>query len=133
MQHPVSAQPALKKRVIGPIPPRDKHGKLQLTPIKGKRVKTNILGEPVRDKDGNPLEYDADLREPHDYLAYEQGKEKEMRPESTNGLRLFQVDHDVEPLALVYARDADDAIRVYKREFGILRFGDTDPKVTPAE
>ena|SRR5690242_744631 len=134
MNPPVSAQSAQsRKRVIGPIPPRGSDGRLQLLPVMGKRPKLNILGEPARDHKGQPIEEEADLRDPWEYLAYEPGREKDMDPKAIEGKRLYRVDHDVEPIALVFARDEDDAVRVYKREFGVLRFGDKDPVVTPAE
>lgn len=135
MNPPVTAQNPSRpaKRVIGPIPPRDRHGKMLLIPYMGKKIKLNALGEPMRDKDGNPIEIEADLREEWEYKVYEPGCEKFMRPEAIKGLRLFSVDHDVEPIALVYARDEHDALSVYKREMGIIRFGDKDPTVAPAE
>lgn len=135
MNPPVDAHDPsnVKKRVIGPIPPRDKHGKMLLEPFVGKRIKTNALGEPVRDKDNQPIEIDADLREEWEYKLYEPGCERFIRQDATKGLRLWQVDLDVEPIALVYARDEHHALETYKKEMGIIRFGDKDPVITPAE
>lgn len=125
--------PLSSKRVIGPIPPRDRDGKFRLKPYLGDRIKTNALGEPVRDKDNQPIVERADLRESWEYKVYEPGHERHIDQDAIKGLRLFRVDYDVEPIALVYARNADEARDVYKKEFGIIRFGDSDPKVSPAE
>lgn len=135
MNPPVNAHnPSnVKKRIIGPIPPRDKHGRMMLLPNMGRKVKTNVLGEPVRDDRGNPVEIDADLREDWEYKVYEPGCEKFVKPEALKGLRLFQVDLDVEPIALIYARDERHALEVYKKEMGVVRFGDKDPVINPAE
>lgn len=97
------------RRVIGPIPPRGKDGKLLLKEYK--------------DRDGNFL-----ARDPREYLAYEHGHEP--AEGSTKGLKLYQVDLKPEPITLLYAKDESDAVRVYKAEMGITRFGENDPKVT---
>lgn len=123
--------PAGNKRVIGPIPPRDKHGKMLIGPIMEKRAKLNILGEPARDKDNNPVEEVADVRPPLEYLSFD-GTQRPAE-NATRGLRLFQVDYGIEPSLLVYARNEHDAIDVYKKEWGILRFGETDPVVNAVE
>lgn len=118
------------RRTIGPIPPRDKSGKLMIAPIVGKRAKLDALGIPVRDKEGNVLFEAGDTREASEYALYEQGQTA--ADGATKGLTLFRVDLSPEPLALVYARDKQDAVSVYKREFGVTRFTENEPAVTEA-
>ena len=122
--------PGGARRIIGPIPPRDDKGRLRIAPIMAKKIRTNALNEPVRDERGNPIEELADSRDPRDYFSYEIGYENQIADGATKGLHLFQVDLSPEPLALVYAKNENDAVSVYKREFGITRFGERDPKVT---
>jgi hypothetical protein len=119
----------IEKRVIGPIPPRDPHGRLLISPLMGKRVRLNSLKEPVRDERGQPVEETVDLRDPREYSTWQPG----MVPAegSTKGLKLFQVDYDIEPFCQVFATDADDALRVWRKEMGIQRLNSfDDPKVT---
>src|SRR5579883_3276741 len=118
------------RRVIGPIPPRDKQGKLMIAPHLAKRVKLNALGEPVRDDKGQPIEEMADTRQPWEYKLYEPGMENYIAEGATKGLKLFLVDYGIEPLAKVYAHNAEEAVRVYKAEWGITRCAETDPKAT---
>lgn len=127
----MAAQSVVSRRTIGPIPPRDKTGKLMIPPIMGKRPKLDQLGVPMRDKDGNVLFETGDTRDPREYAAYEQGHEP--AEGATKGLTLFQVDLSPEPLALVYAKDEQDAVKVYKREFGITRFTENEPRLTAVE
>src|SRR6185312_5285850 len=91
-------QPGGARRLIGPIAPRDAQGRLRLKPQLGKRVKVNVLGEPIRDEKEQPVEEDCDLRDPREYLAYEHGQE--IAPGATKGMLLFQVDYSPEPLVL---------------------------------
>ncbi len=122
------------RRTIGPVPPRDKFGKLLIKPILEKRPKLNILGEPERDEKGNPLEEVADTRQAWEYKMYEPGHENLIQDGATKGLKLFRVDYDIEPIMLVYARDEQDAVRVWKREWGISKLnGESDPVVTAVE
>lgn len=98
-----------KRRTIGPIPPRGKDGRF-------------LLAE-VKDAEGNVV-----VRDKLQYLAYQPGLQA--APAAIKNLKLFQVDLPPEPYAHLYAKDADDALRVYKSEFGIRRFGEVDPIVT---
>lgn len=100
--------PGGARRVIGPIPPRDKNGRLML-----------------HDKDakGQPVE-----RDEREYWNYEVNHKP--AEEAVKGMKLFQVDLPPEPLALVYAKSEDHAVKVYQKEMGITRFGERDPKVT---
>ena len=116
------------RRVIGPVPPRDKNGRLQLAPIIGRRPKIDEIGNPVRDDEGRILYEQGDTRDPREYAAYEHGQKPD--PAALKGMRLFQVDLDPEPIVQVYARHEAEAVEVYKREMGITRFGQTDPKVS---
>ena len=118
---PTPPPPGFKKRVIGPIPPRDKHGKLMIDPVLVKDVKRNVLGEPVRDKDGNAIEIDIDSRRPLEYRLYVQGIEP--RKGATDGLRLFRCEitgeDAMDPALLVWAKDERHAEKVYRSEWGI--------------
>lgn len=114
------------RRTIGPIPPRDKTGRLCLVPQIGKRLKVDEFGEPVADENGRNVWEMGDTRDPREYAAYEAGQKP--APEAIKGLRLFKVDMPPEAFALVYAKSADHAVDVYKAEFGITRFGEYDPK-----
>lgn len=110
--------PARFRRVIGPIPPRDSKRRLKLAPVPGKRVKTNALGEPIRDKEGQPVMEDYDTRDWREYYNFEAGQHP--AEGATKGLRLFQIDLSKEPLVQVYARDERHAEEVWKAEMGIL-------------
>lgn len=127
------SQPASPtRRVIGPIPPRDpKTKRLKLEPQLGERVKLNAIGQPVLDKDGQPIVEIVDTRDPREYLSWEYGQKP--AEGSTEGLRLFEctIKHEdkvaadgkenvSEPFVHLYARDADDAARVYKSEMGVI-------------
>ena len=126
---PASGLPMNRRRVIGPVPPRARDGKLQIKPALEKRVKLNVLGEPVRDEKGQPIEEMVDTRQPLEYRLYEPGHENAIADGATKGLQLFQVEYDAEPIMQVYARDKAHAAEVYKKEWGITRVGDSDPVV----
>lgn len=102
-----------------------------LAPIMGKQVRTNRLGEVVRDDKGQPVEDEVDLRDHREYAAYEHGQKP--AEGATKGFQLYQVDLAGEPLVLVYARGDKDAESVFRKEMGITRYGNTDPKVTLVE
>ncbi|HZV08018.1 MAG TPA: hypothetical protein VE999_23240 [Gemmataceae bacterium] len=124
------------RRVIGPVPPRDKHGRMLLAPLLEKRVKLNLLGEPVRGPDGQPIEEMVDARHPWEYRAYQRGDELHIAEGATKGLKLYRVDVGIEPIMLVYAKNEQDAVEVWKKEWGVTRISnepDSDPKVTLAE
>ena len=116
------------RRVIGPVPPRDKNGRMAIAPAIGKRVKLNVIGEPYRDANGQPVEEDADLRSPIEYTVYEQGAKA--LPDALKGLDLYQVDLHGEPLVQVYAKNPEHAVKVYKAEMGITRCAEHDPVAT---
>lgn len=122
-----------KRRVIGPIPPRDEKGRMRIKPIIGEQVKVNRLGEPVRDKDGQPILESVDTRDKQEYLTYERGHERQMVEGATKGLTLFRVDLEPEPFYYIFARDKEQAKDVFIREAGIKRLGGDDPKITPVQ
>lgn len=92
--------PNSARRTIGPIPPRD--------------PKTG--------------QYLVDDQDPDAKRIYWPGVK--IPASATRGLKLFEVDLYPEPLARVYARDEEHALKVYKAEFGITRFGEVDPVVS---
>ena len=122
-----------KRRVIGPVPPRDEKGKYRIRPILGEQVKINRLGEPVRDKDGQPILETVDQRNRMEYLTYEPGHERQIAEGATKGLSLFRVDLAPEPLYYVYARNPSEAKDVFLREAGITRLAGDDPKVSSVQ
>lgn len=133
MQTIQNALPATNRRVIGPIPPRDDRGRLKIGPLLQKQAKRNILGEPLRDDNDQPIEEMVDTRPERHYMAYD-GSQVAAEG-ATKGLRLFAVDYGIEPILKVWARDREDALDVFKREWGIVRFSSEmdDAKVTPIQ
>lgn len=109
----------ITKRLIGPIPPRDEHGRMKIAPIMEKRVKVNVIGEPERDEKGKPIMEEFDARPALQYHAYD-GSQVALE-EATRGLKKYRVDVGIEPTHLVYARNDGEALEVFKKEWGILR------------
>ncbi len=104
-QPPRPANPG-KRRVIGPIAPRDKSGRLLLAPL----------------LDSNGVEIE---RDPRDLMGWEQNQRPD--PAAIKGLKLYEVDLDREPLLQVYARNAEHALDVWKFEYGITKIGNDVP------
>lgn len=114
MNPTVNAQPAPIKRVIGPIPPRAKDGTLR---AKDAPDLTNLAG----------LRAEEICQRKLDARVYVQGQEAD--PEAIKGLQVFEVDLESEPILRVYARSEAEAVEVYKKEWGVKRFGENDPKI----
>lgn len=127
-----NALPA-NRRVIGPVPPRDKHGRMLIAPDLKRMPKLNAIGEPLRNKEGEPIMEDVDIRPERQYLSYDGSQVP--AENATKGLRLYLVDYATEPLHKVYARDEAHAVEVFRKEWGITRFSSehSDPKATPIQ
>lgn len=118
-----------QRRVIGPVPPRGPDGRMLIAPVLGKQIRKNVLGEPLRDKEGNPLEEVIDTRPAIEYMAFD-GTQRPTE-EAVKGLRKYRVDVGDFPILIVYARDENHAMEVYKKEWGVLRLDqDTPYKIT---
>lgn len=114
MSPTVNAQPAPTKRIIGPIPPRFKDGKLR---VKDAGAPKDVAGLTAVELSAREL----------DARVYVQGQEADQ--EAIKGLHLFEVDLESEPILRVYARSEAEAVEVYKKEWGVKRFGENDPKI----
>ncbi|HWG43590.1 MAG TPA: hypothetical protein VN688_12455 [Gemmataceae bacterium] len=106
-----SRQPArpvstASRRIIGPVAPRDKAGRLMLAPS--------------LDANGAIVE-----RDPRELMAWETNQVPD--PAATKGLKLFSVDLDGEPLVQVYAKNQEQALDIYRYEMGVLRLDSNAP------
>jgi hypothetical protein len=89
----------------------------------------NALGEPVRDKEGQPVMEEYDARDPRDYFGFVLATPENIQEGALKGLSLYEVDlrpSDLgegipEPLVHVYARDKEHAVEVFMREMGITK------------
>lgn len=121
------------RRTIGPIPPRDERGRLKIAPLLERRAKRNILGEPIRGEDDQPIEELVDTRPERHYLYFDGSQEP--ADGATRGLRLFAVDYANEPILKVWARNEHDAVEVYKQEWNIRLCGseNSPPRAIPIQ
>lgn len=85
------------RRIIGPIPPRAKDGRLLAKDVSGKGLLYEANMEPVES--------------------------------AIKDLHVFEVDLPPEPLVRVYARNPEEALRLFQREMGLTRIGEVEPVI----